>query len=286
MQAAILRFSSGGGVPRGLHATARWSAHVNPGEAGTTVIDFLCPNGHRIRCPADQAGQAAKCPRCGVKFRVPSAEEIEMDESISDGWRRWPRGLICRRRPPAARRPQAAAAAKEPQIEFLCPNGHHLHGPASLQGRPGACPECGSRFRIPVIDEAQEGAGRSRSSCLSVPVGGDETGSATAKLAQAAAAGPPARHPSGTASDIAAATRRRRSAQSSWRASRPATRRPPQGHPLAELLAQLWAAKGEQSKVELRLAGGDTLAPESFVKGLSRGSTASSASRPTTATGR
>ena len=36
--------------------------------------------------------------------------------------------------------------------------------------------------------------------------------------------------------------------------------------------AQLWATKGEQAKVELRLAGGDSLVAESFVKGLSRGS--------------
>jgi hypothetical protein len=41
---------------------------------------------------------------------------------------------------------------KESQIEFLCPNGHKLHGPASLQGKPGECPECGSRFHIPTYD--------------------------------------------------------------------------------------------------------------------------------------
>ena len=35
---------------------------------------------------------------------------------------------------------------------------------------------------------------------------------------------------------------------------------------------ELWATKGEQAKVELRLAGGDSLVAESFVKGLSRGS--------------
>jgi hypothetical protein len=36
------------------------------------VIEFLCPNNHRIRCPDDQAGNAAKCPKCGVKFVIPS----------------------------------------------------------------------------------------------------------------------------------------------------------------------------------------------------------------------
>ena len=35
------------------------------------MIEFLCPNGHRIRCQAVQVGRAGKCPRCGVKFRIP-----------------------------------------------------------------------------------------------------------------------------------------------------------------------------------------------------------------------
>jgi hypothetical protein len=41
------------------------------------VIEFLCPNNHRIRCPDDQAGRAAKCPKCGVKFLIPSDGEGE-----------------------------------------------------------------------------------------------------------------------------------------------------------------------------------------------------------------
>ncbi len=153
-----------------------------------------------------------------------------------------------------------ARLPKEPQIEFLCPNGHHLHGPASLQGRPGACPECGSRFRIPVIDEAQE---ESPPEQIELPssLGGDETGSATAKLAQGAAG----RRSAGTADIVL------REAQP---ASAPSRQQPaaPQGHPLAELLTQLWATKAEQSQVEVRLTGGESLAPQSFVKGLSRGS--------------
>jgi hypothetical protein len=50
----------------------------------------------------------------------------------------------------------SAIKPKEPQIEFLCPNGHRLSGPASLQGRPGQCPECGSKFRIPTYDDVSE----------------------------------------------------------------------------------------------------------------------------------
>jgi len=42
------------------------------------------------------------------------------------------------------------------QIEFLCPNGHLLHGPAQLQGRPAECPECGLKFVIPTYSEQPE----------------------------------------------------------------------------------------------------------------------------------
>ena len=117
------------------------------------VIEFLCPNGHKIHCQDDQAGRAAKCPRCGVKFYVPDSlaagppEVADFDSSISSF--DWANLGMAEPAPPAAE----TAGPKEPQIEFLCPNGHRLHGPASLQGRPGACPECNSRFRIPSYDD-------------------------------------------------------------------------------------------------------------------------------------
>lgn len=52
---------------------------------GVYVIEFLCPNNHRIRCPDDQAGHAAKCPKCGVKFLIPAngnAEKASADPAI------------------------------------------------------------------------------------------------------------------------------------------------------------------------------------------------------------
>ena len=45
------------------------------------MIEFLCPNGHKIRCQAAQAGKAAKCPRCGVRFRVPDATDQNLPEN-------------------------------------------------------------------------------------------------------------------------------------------------------------------------------------------------------------
>lgn len=46
------------------------------------MIEFLCPNSHRIRCSDDQAGQKAKCPKCGVKFIIP--EEGGPDKVATD----------------------------------------------------------------------------------------------------------------------------------------------------------------------------------------------------------
>ncbi|MGQ9605913.1 MAG: hypothetical protein ACUVTW_06900 [Thermogutta sp.] len=100
-------------------------------------IEFLCPNGHRIRCSEDRAGKPAKCPRCGIKFLIPTLEEIAAAEKTEE--------------PGANRSP-----GKDGKIEFLCPNGHRLFGPGDLQGKPGKCPECGSTFRIPSYEELSE----------------------------------------------------------------------------------------------------------------------------------
>ena len=35
-----------------------------------------------------------------------------------------------------------------------------IHAPAVLQGKPGQCPECGSKFHIPSYDEPQEDGGQ------------------------------------------------------------------------------------------------------------------------------
>jgi hypothetical protein len=48
------------------------------------VIEFLCPNNHRIRCPDEQAGRAAKCPKCGVKFLIPTngnTDKVPIDQA-------------------------------------------------------------------------------------------------------------------------------------------------------------------------------------------------------------
>ncbi len=104
------------------------------------TIQFLCPNGHTIRCSDEQAGRTAKCPKCGAKFRIPKLADIAAAEQATAT--------------PLTESPSTLSA--EEQIEFLCPNGHRLFGPARLQGQPGQCPECGVKFRIPSYDEIDE----------------------------------------------------------------------------------------------------------------------------------
>lgn len=102
---------------------------------------------------------AARCPRCGAKFRIPTRDEIRAGQ------------LQARRAEgPAAEAERAGAAAAgalaaevalgpattEDEIEFFCPNDHWLHGPANLQGQQGTCPQCGAEFRIPSLDEWEE----------------------------------------------------------------------------------------------------------------------------------
>ena len=119
------------------------------------VIRFLCPGGHKVHCPDDQAGRAAKCPQCGVRFRVPpvgTSEDTRVEKADASA----PPASAPANPSPASKSGPSGVKPKEPQIEFLCPNGHRLNGPASLQGRPGQCPECGSKFRVPTYDGVSE----------------------------------------------------------------------------------------------------------------------------------
>lgn len=276
------------------------------------MIEFLCPNGHRIHCPAEQAGRAAKCPKCGVKFLVPNPAEVGTQEGPdspappqppppaeappaappagkaavkgagkpadtkpaapkegrSDGGKPAPAaGPAARPAEGAAAAPQSGpaepeAAAAEDQIEFLCPNGHRLHGPASLQGRPGECPQCGSRFRIPTYgpisdeEETEQDLGVGRAD-----------GSAEAE--SPAPEGGPSEHDAGAEIEDFV------DLETDWsEIPRPIPSEldfsEPSGHPLAQLFARLWKEKPADAAIALHLSGGETLVPDHFAEDLSQ----------------
>ncbi len=109
------------------------------------VMEFLCPKGHKIRCSQERAGKAAKCPKCGVKFFIPQLSEIATSDSGN-----WATASV------EASGSPGSGLGRQDQIEFLCPRGHRLWASVELQGRPGQCPDCGSKFHIPTLEDYEQ----------------------------------------------------------------------------------------------------------------------------------
>jgi len=205
-------------------------------------------------------GRAARCPQCGVRFRVPDPAQAEPEAALAPGGVMPPPRAVSA--PPLPSSVRRGPPSGEQIIEFLCPNGHRLHGPASLQGRPGECPECGCRFRVPSYEKVAEdeplgegiSAGRadhrrdSSETVLGAASPGAASGPGSARnAADALALGVPYA-PGATAPDGAA---------------RPAPEAA--GHPLAVVVSRLWPAKPPGAAVELHLRGGEVVAVEELV---------------------
>lgn len=217
------------------------------------ILQFLCPNGHKVHCSEERAGQAAKCPRCGVKFRIPTIEEVQTvgaSDVVSGSSLRVGSGSES---DSAASGVALGGATGNDQIEFLCPNDHLLHGPARLQGQPGQCPQCASRFRIPTYPDQPDlpQALESSASQASNPV--------LQSIPDAGQGGPfPV-----VQQDLSISIPGAAAAESTVH---------PIEHPTAKLVSRLWACKSHGAAIELRYGDGHRLTPDQFVRSLSTAS--------------
>jgi predicted RNA-binding Zn-ribbon protein involved in translation (DUF1610 family) len=114
-------------------------------------LEFFCPNGHKIVCGNEGAGRSAKCPKCGVQFRIPNTSGATATPMSGMG-----SGVAVT----ATGRPGESSlhnprAMPENTIVFLCPNGHRLNAPARLQGQAGQCPHCGAKFLVPAMNDSE-----------------------------------------------------------------------------------------------------------------------------------
>lgn len=197
------------------------------------AITFSCPNGHRLTSPDAQAGKPGKCPKCGAVFRVPAAstaapisapsaatedDESRLQEFADD---------------------ETDGDVADGEVVFLCPNGHRLHGPAEMVGRPGQCPHCKVRFLIPspdeVSEEEEEDGAPLEQFVIQIDTSAKEP-SASGKSGLKAA--PSAPSPSASAAEKA--------------------------HPLAALLGRLWAYKEQGASLEIHLGDGKILIPDRY----------------------
>ena len=200
-------------------------------------ITFSCPSGHRLTAPDAHAGKQGKCPKCGAVFRVPAtaapaanaaapvattASIVEANESTLQEFAD----------------DESAHDVADGEVVFLCPNGHRLHGPAEMVGRPGQCPHCKVRFLIPSPDEVPE----------------DDEEAVEAPLEEfAIQIDTAAKEPSA-------------SAKSGLKPQTPApsASAAAKDHPSAALLGRLWAHKEQGASLEIHLGDGKVLVPDRY----------------------
>lgn len=212
------------------------------------MIRFTCPNGHPLAAPPARVGKTGQCPRCQARFVVP-AEAVDGDVSSES--------LAGDERADTAAAAAAAPSNRGDRFAFLCPNGHKLHGSPALQGRPGQCPHCQSRFMIPrlepsseILAEPQMGPQWSLRDVTDDP---PEEGDDLAEYAEY-----PEYADAVVDHDV-----------------RLADRPPPPPlavscHPLAQLLRRLWMESAGTGSWQLQLRGGNQITVESFSPELSQ----------------
>jgi DNA-directed RNA polymerase subunit RPC12/RpoP len=169
--------------------------------------------------------------------------------------------------------------SKDEMIVFLCPNGHRLNGPRSLEGKPGKCPHCGVKFLVPTHDDpSDDDDGGSRILVNERPAAGELAvqgvpGSDVGRDSDAHGfdfnfADTESMGPSATAAVPRIETGSR--GDSGVRAG--SGPRLGGSHPMAELFARFWDERSRGAFVEVHLDDGAIIIPERYSRELSRSS--------------
>ncbi|HEV7225734.1 MAG TPA: hypothetical protein VGN42_23710 [Pirellulales bacterium] len=216
------------------------------------AITFQCPNGHRLTCPDAQAGKSGKCPKCGAVFRVPAEGAPTVAPSgaalgANGGTAPAGEGQL-----KEFEEHESPGDVADGEIVFLCPNGHRLHGPAEMVGRPGQCPHCSVRFLIPSPediseedeeDERQDSPdGSLEEFVIQIETAAKES-SVSGKSGLKSPAPPAASVPAPSVPSAPAAG----------------------GHALAALLKGLWSCKEQGASIEVHLGDGKIIIPDRYV---------------------
>lgn len=151
---------------------------------------------------------------------------------------------------------RSAAPLPSGMFMFLCPNGHKLNGPVSLKGKPGQCPHCGAKFRIPADDDEEEETPAPADSAELAPPPDDDDELPTVEPEDAGV------DEGEVESDEIPSVE----PISVWQIPPPP---PGHGHRLAELFHWVWAQRETGCVVELTLKDGRTFEPSWFSAELS-----------------
>lgn len=204
------------------------------------AITFQCPNGHRLTCPDAQAGKPGKCPKCGSVFRVPGGPAEGAPPNMlgaNGGATSAGEGQL-----KEFEEHESPGDVADGEIVFLCPNGHRLHGPAEMVGRPGQCPHCSVRFLIPSPEDVSEEDDEEAE---------NGEGPADGALEEFV---------------IQIETAAKESSASGKSGFKSATPPAPAAnvHALAALLARLWPHKEQGAAIEVHLGDGKVIIPDRY----------------------
>jgi hypothetical protein len=231
--AAVL---AGGSSPSAISAAAQTGTDPAGAAPSEETFLFLCPNGHKLHGPTRLAGKVGKCPHCRAKFEIPVPHQ-EDDEDEPDGL--------------------DDTVTEDPLSDY------GDEGPSDEEASgEGSSELLADERQFEPAEHDEESDAHSGLQSLFEPLPADAGSSVLGRSAsQSDKANQPRETPAAPTPIPPPLPMISSSPPAEHRAA----------HPLAELVARLWAEREHGGIVELHLSGGTLLAPEWFDEPSSRG---------------